>query len=349
MRGERTLGCPREVTVSRSARLPGLAFSLACVLGLVGPVSVLAAAPPNDLRAGAIPVEVGETQAVSIVDATTSPDDPAPCVSGDTEIRSVWFSYTASASGSIVVAIKDPELAMHVLAPDGTTELGCTTTGIGHNVEIDVVIGETYLIEEAALVDDPLIDVAAVRIELPIDVTIDPPTTGRVLSDTGIAFNFGRVRFDINIECPMQRASGEIHLVLTQGSGASKAIGRNSEDDSYSCGPPSSSIDLLVPVNGPDPDAIFHPGPANLSFQYYATTEGQQLYESPTVRSTVQLVGGAAEPEVTVPPTSTVAPVSRPASGSLLADIGLVALIGGLAWWAALARARPDRHSPDRP
>jgi hypothetical protein len=324
-----------------------MAVTLACLVGLISPVSVLAAPPPNDLRAGAIPVAVGETQASSIVDATTSPDDPAPCVSGDTEIRSVWFSFTATASGSIVAVLANPELAMHVLAPDGTTELGCTVSGTRAHVQFDTVAGETYLIEEAALVDDPLIDVAAVGIELPIDLTIDAPTTGRVLSDTGIAFNLGRVRFSITLECPTQQIEAEIHLVLQQGSGASKAVGRNSDDDNpYSCQPPSYAFDLVVPGNGPDPDAIFQPGSATLSLQYTATTAGQ-LYVSPTMRSTVQLVGGPA-PDVTVPPTSTVAPVSRPDGGSPLVVIGLVALIGGLAWWVALARPRRHRHSADR-
>jgi hypothetical protein len=324
--------------VSRRARLLGVGLTLACALGLAGPGSVLAAAPPNDLRAGAIPVEVGETQASSIVDATTSPDDPPPCRSGDTEIRSVWFSFTAPASGPVIAVIKDPELAMHVLAPDGTTQLGCAVSATRANVQFDAVDGETYLIEEAALVDDPLIDAAAVAIELPIDLTIDPPTTGRVLSDTGIGFNFGVVRFDITLECPTQRADAQIHLVLEQGSGSSKASAHNSEDDNgYTCAPPSYTFDLLVPGDGPDPDAVFEPGPATMSFQYNAITAGQ-LYRSPTVRSRVQLTGGAAAPEVTVPPTSTVAPVSRPAGGSPLAVLGLVAFIGGLASWAAFAR-----------
>jgi hypothetical protein len=321
-----------------------MAFALACLLGLAGPGLVLAAPPSNDLRAGAIPVEVGETQAVSIVDATTSPDDPTPCVPGDTEIRSVWFSFTATASGSIVAVLANPELAMHVLAPDGTTELGCTVSATRAHVQFDAVAGETYLIEEAALVDDPLIDVAAVGIELPIDLTIDPPTTGRLLSD--IPDNLGRVRFAITLDCPTQGAYADINLVLEQGSGSSKAIGHSTNEDTYGCLPPASSVDVLVPDTGTDEDAIFHAGPATMSFQYSAITVGQ-LYESPTWLGTVQVVGGAAGPEVTVPPTSTIAPVSRPAGGSLLALIGLVALIGGLASWVAIVRRRGNRHSPD--
>jgi hypothetical protein len=338
--------------MGRRIGLLGATVTLGCLLGLAGVEAVSATPPTSDVRAGAVAVEVGETKAESIVDATTSPDDPAPCVSGDTESRSVWFSFTATASGPIVVAIKDPELAMHVLAPDGATELGCTTTRVGDNVEIDVLNGETYLIEEAALVDDPRIDTAAVRIELPIDVTIAPPATGRVLSDTGIAFNFGRVRFDITIDCPIQAASGAMHLVLEQGSGASKVSARNTtEDGSYSCQPPSYSFDLLIPSGGPDPDAIFHPGPANLAFQYSAITEGGQRFESANWQGTIQLVGGAPRPEVTVPPTSTVAPASRPADGSPLAPIalGLVALMSGLASWAAVGRSRRRGQSPDRP
>jgi hypothetical protein len=327
--------------VSRRARLLGVGLTLACALGLAGPGSVLAAAPPNDLRAGAIPVEVGETQASSIVDATTSPDDPAPCVAGDTEIRSVWFSFTAHASGPIFVILMDPELAMHVLAPDGTTELGCAVSATRANVQFDAVEGETYLIEEAALVDDPLIDAAAVAIELPIDLTIEPPTTGRVLSDTGIAFNYGVVSFEFTMECPAQQfEEAQIYLVLEQGSGSSKAVGRNSSDDNTRpCQPPSYSFDLLVPGDGPDPDAIFQPGPATMSFQYNAISLGQ-LYRSPTVRSTVQLVGGAAAPEVTVPPTSTIAPSAQVATGSSMTALALVWLIGGLASFVAFDRRR---------
>jgi hypothetical protein len=208
------------------------------------------------------------------------------------------------------------------------------------NVQFDALDGETYLIEEAALVDDPLIDAAAVAIELPIDLTIDLPTTGRVLSDTGIGFNFGVVRFDITLECPTQRADAQIHLVLEQGSGSSNAIAHNSEDDNgYTCAPPSYTFDLFVPGDGPDPDAVFEPGPATMSFQYNAITAGQ-LYRSPTVRSTVQLTGGAAAPEVTVPPTSTIAPSAQVATGSSITALALVWLIGGLASFVALDRRR---------
>jgi hypothetical protein len=247
--------------------------------------------------------------------------------------------------------IKDPELAMHVLAPDGTTELGCAVSRTSDHVRFDAVEGETYLIEEAALVDDPLIDAAAVAIELQIDLTIDPPTTGRVEPFGGVGSRFVRVSFDITLECPTQPITAAIHLVLEQGSGASKAVARNAEDDnSFTCHPPSYSFDLLVPGNGPDPDANFQPGPATMSFGYTAFTSAQR-YDSPTVRSTVQLAGGASAPEVTLPPTSTDAPVSRPSGGGWSAVVGLVLpvlLIGGLASWTALARRRRDLYPPDR-
>jgi hypothetical protein len=240
---------------------------------------------------------------------------------------------------------------MHVLAPDGTTELGCAVSGPSDYVQFDTVEGATYLIEEAALVDDPLIDAAAVAIELPIDLTIDPPTTGRVEPFGGVGSRFVRVSFDITLECPTQYTNVSIQLVLEQGSGASKTVARNATDDNpFSCYPPSYSFDLLVPGNGPDPDVDFKPGPAIMSFQYTAFTSAQR-YESPTVRSTVQLVGSAPTPAVTLPPTSTDAPVSRPSGGGWSAVVGLaglVGLVGGLASWIALARHRRNLYPPDR-
>jgi hypothetical protein len=131
---------------------------VAAVTGVLGAVSpAIAAPPPNDARAaaqplGALPANVRGTT----VDATVETDEPPSGCAGTG--ASVWYSFTAAESRSIVVALDadgDLDAAVDVFARERSqlTGVDCRRTNRrgAATLDLDVTRGTDYVIRVAAL------------------------------------------------------------------------------------------------------------------------------------------------------------------------------------------------------
>jgi len=319
----------------RSARshaglaIPGLLVGLLLLL-VAAPVT-LAAPPTNDERAGATPVSLSTFAPVDLTEATAALDDPAPCEAGGSEYRSVWFAFTPIESGTVVIAagVGDASTSLHVLAADGTTEVGCDTESdpgyLEPHVDLEAVVGSTYLIAVTSRIDAAT--TGYLVIEPPIDVTLEPITTGGVTKSGAVVVTSV---FHCNQDMTLEHEIG-----LSQGSGSSLAMGATLE--THNCFAPGEEISTVVqPGNGPNPDAHFKPGQADAFIQFNAFTFSQ-VYRSPAELPTIDLTGGLA---ITPPPTD-VAPTSPDPSRGTPSIDGL--LVAGVAFLAVVVGPRLRR------
>ena len=311
------------MTLGRRSR----AVAGACLAGLLAVAAaggVLAAAPANDDRTGATPITLTSGGTVDQTDATTAVDDPAPCQSGTTEYRSIWFAYTATEAGpTLIGALTNDQNALHVLAPDGTTELGCVVGSpalVAPHVDFDAVVGETYLVELATTAD--LATLGGLAVERELVFSAEPLPTGHVTSG-------GDVRFDWTIACSVAGIL-EPEIDLDQGTGANRAMG--SELVTVNCIPPKTVVHMTVKHgSGPNPNALFHAGDAKALFQVRMFTFMQT--DDLDTRPVIRLTGGpsptAAPPAPTLPPTSTEATVTVAAGNAGGLDGAWLMLLGG--------------------
>lgn len=318
------------------AASPALLVALLLVL-LHGSAPVAHAAPPsNDDRTGATPIALLEGPTFDLTEATAVVGDPVSCPSGGAPQGSVWFAYTAIDTGPVVVALFHGagNASLHVMAADGTTELGCAITAdpthLEPHVDLDAVAGETYLI--AVIGETTPGATGYVAIEPPLVVSLDTVTTAHVNAD-------GSVTALYVFTCS-QDMQIEPELDLDQGSGSTRAMG--SSLTTVTCAAPTTTFEILVePGHGPNPEAVFRNGPADAYIQFNAFT-GAQVYRSAAETGTIQLTGG---PAVTAPPTDTSVAVDIPAAqddGAPLV-LGLLILAAGS---LALAATRPVLRRP---
>lgn len=117
----------------------------ALILG-AGPAS--AAAPTNDVVAGALPLVVGEPQVLDTTEATTDSVDAglnAGCGAPATD-ASVWYSYAPAADGRVVVDVRSSSYTAGVLVATGDPDsLSLVTCGRGA-VLLHAAAGTTYSI-----------------------------------------------------------------------------------------------------------------------------------------------------------------------------------------------------------
>lgn len=312
---------------------------LAGLLLLVVTAPIALAAPPsNDDRTGAIPIALLEGPAFDLTEATAAVGDPVSCPTGGAPQGSVWFAYTATETGPVVVALfhGTGNASLHVMAADGTTELGCAITAdpthLEPHVDLDAVAGETYLI--AVIGETTPAATGYVAIEPPLVVSLDTVTTAHVNADGSVTALY--------VFACSQDMQIEPELDLDQGSGSTRAMG--SSLTTVTCAAPTTTFEILVePGHGPNPDALFRNGPADAYIQFDAST-GAQFYRSPAETKVIELTGG---PTVTTPPTDTLARIA-PGSGEsdaptvvwlLGAGLGLL----GFRAWQRIRRPRSPR------
>jgi hypothetical protein len=315
------------VTVRPSRRRALIGPAVAGLFLLGSAPGVLAAPPTNDDRAGATPIAIYDTGsfdagAFDLAEATVALDDPALCAGGVAAQGSVWFAYTAVESGPVVITFGgDDGTAVHVLAPDGTTEIGCAVTAdpdhLEPHVDLDGTAGETYLIELAGRTD--VNTIGFLVIERPLAVSLDPVTTGHVTASGAVVVSY--------VFSCAENMVLEPELDLTQGSGANLAMGSTLE--THNCHAPGTTITMTVVAgNGPNPTARFRDGSAEAFIQFNALTFAQ-FYRSPSETKIIELSGA---PSIAPPATDT-ATASGPAAA--YNRLLLVALIAGIGLSAA--------------
>jgi hypothetical protein len=135
------------------------------LLAALAPVA-LAAAPANDLVAGAIPLTAEVPVDFDSTDATMSATDPTDCNGSHGPFpgpyfASVWFSYTATANGQISLSSPTTQgtdndfLAIsfvYLKTASGLTLVDCTA--FGNDASWATKKGQTFLIMEAGLSSD---------------------------------------------------------------------------------------------------------------------------------------------------------------------------------------------------
>ena len=284
----------RQVTRHRPIRAAAALMAGLSLLLLWAPIAH-AAPPTNDDRAGATPIGLLEYPTFDLTEATLAVDDPVTCPAGAAPQGSVWFAFTPTETGPVVVAlIKTGSAAIHVLAPDGVTEIGCAATAdathLEAHVDLDAVAGEIYLI---AVIGETSPGAAGnVFIEPPLVVSLANVTTAHVNADGSVVAQY--------VFTCSQAMGIEPELDLDQGSGTTRAMGSSLTTES--CVAPTTTFEILVePGAGPNPQARFRNGPADAYIQFNAYTVAQR-YRSPAETKVIQLTGG---PAVTAPPTDT--------------------------------------------
>lgn len=328
----------RHAARHRRARKAASTLLAGLLLLVVTAPIALAAPPSNDDRTGAIPIALLEGPAFDLTEATAAVGDPVSCPSGGAPQGSVWFAYTATETGPVVVALfhGTGNASLHVMAADGTTELGCAITAdpthLEPHVDLDAVAGETYLI--AVIGETTPGATGYVAIEPPLVVSLDTVTTAHVNADGSVTALY--------VFACSQDMQIEPELDLDQGSGSTRAMG--SSLTTVTCAAPTTTFEILVePGHGPNPDALFRNGPADAYIQFDAST-GAQFYRSPAETKVIELTGG---PTVTTPPTDA-AVVSAVGSEQVGASIvpwlfGIALTVLGLLTWTGLRRPRSPR------
>ncbi|HEV8424339.1 MAG TPA: hypothetical protein VGS14_04010 [Actinomycetes bacterium] len=170
----------------------------AVVLMALQALPAIAAPPSNDTIGGATVVSLGFSQTLDTTEATTDADDAqlnATCGAPATD-ASVWYSFTATADGGVVVDVSQSDYSAGVLVGVGTPgSLQTVACGPG-TVGFGAAAGTTYYILAIDDQQDGGGNGGTLRIsfnEAPppptVDITVDP--VGRVDQQTGVAYLTG--------------------------------------------------------------------------------------------------------------------------------------------------------------
>lgn len=127
---------------------PSIALVAALLLLSLNSGIVLAAPPINDLFAEATAVNIGFTETIDTTEATTDGDDAqlnTTCGAPVTD-ASVWYAYTASSDGTIVVDVSQSDYSAGILVGEGSQgNLQYITCG-QHTVSFFATAGTTYYV-----------------------------------------------------------------------------------------------------------------------------------------------------------------------------------------------------------
>lgn len=189
----------------------------------------LAAAPGNDEAAGAtaIPSNLPQTTAEDTTEATLGADDVAETANGCFGIpptkNSVWFTYTPTVSGGVLVDVTQSDFSAGVVvfegtpASDGSNFQSCGAGEAG----IDAQAGTTYYI--MAFGDGGLSGTDPTGGNLSMTLTSAPTPTAHVtLAKKGKAFHGGAAELHGSYKCTHDDAFSELDVALTQRAGRLK-------------------------------------------------------------------------------------------------------------------------------
>jgi hypothetical protein len=245
---------------ARRARLAALVVGMALV-GMV-PGLALAAAPANDLPAGAIPyTALPITIDQDTTEATVSTDDVG-CGAGGQDQATVWYTLTLASATSVLVDATGSDYSVGVNVFEGSANANNLVTCVGGAAVFDAGAGTTYYLMFADIDGDATnggqlhvsIDVAPPAIE--VSLTVD--STGKVNPKTGEATISG------TISCNHPADSGDVEVNLHESLGRFTVHGFGF--DSPACGPtPTAWFASVLGDNGK-----FGPGKATADVSAFA-------------------------------------------------------------------------------
>lgn len=248
---------------TRRARLAALFVGLVLV-GTV-PGLALAAAPANDLPAGAIAyTALPITIAQDTTEATVSTDDVG-CGAGGLDQATVWYTLTLGAATTVLVDARSSDYEVGVNVFEGSADANNIVTCVGGAAEFDAGAGTTYYVMFADTDGDATnggqlnvsIDVAPP----PIEVSLTVDATGKVNPKTGEATISG------TLTCDHPAESSDVEVNLRQPLGQFTIHGFGF--DSPGCGPtPTAWFAAIVGDNGK-----FAPGKATADVSAFACDE----------------------------------------------------------------------------
>lgn len=190
------------------------ALFVGIVLIGTAPGMALAAAPANDLPAGAtaltaIPATINEDTS----EATVSTDDVG-CGAGGEDQATVWYTLTLATATSVLVDATGSDYSVGVNVFEGSADANNLVTCVGGAASFDAAAGTTYYLMFADIDGDAsnggalqvVIDVAPP----PIEVSLTVNASGKVNPKTGEATISG------TITCSRTADFGEVDVTLRQ-------------------------------------------------------------------------------------------------------------------------------------
>jgi len=260
MIGAFSLARPRALSALRW-RAPVLALLAGTLLVGTAPGLALAAAPANDLPAGAIAfTALPASIAQDTTEATVSTDDVG-CGAGGLDQATVWYTLTLASATSVLVDATASGYEVGVNIFEGTADANHIVTCASGAAGFDAAAGTTYYLMFADIDGGANGGQLSVAIDVappPIAVSITVNANGKVNPKTGEATVSG------TITCSNTADFSDVEVSLRQSLGRFTIHG--SGFDSPSCGPtPTAWFAAIVGDNGK-----FAPGRATADVSAFA-------------------------------------------------------------------------------
>jgi hypothetical protein len=171
-----------------------IATSLLLLASLAVVAPVAAAAPPNDLYAGRVPIALGDSVTLDTTEATTDADDDelnATCGAPAMD-ASVWYELTAASDGWIAIDVSESSYSAGVFVATGSPGSFEVVACAPGAAAFEAVAGETYAI---VAIDDQsdgggnggTLQLQVAEVPPPPEITLAVDPTGRFNSKTGSA------------------------------------------------------------------------------------------------------------------------------------------------------------------
>ena len=216
--------------MKRTVMLAVVAMMLATLLG---PATVAAAAPSNDLPAGAIalPDALPQTIDQDTTEATVTTDDVG-CGSGGVDAATVWYTFSPASDVQLFISTEKAAYGVGVNVFDTTPDAEHLIACFGGADIVGLEAGHVYYLMFADIDGDAanggslVVDLATPLPPLEIDVTIDPRG----------AFNkAGEATITGSISCSSTADFAELNTSIRQAFGRFTVHG--SGFDAVECGP----------------------------------------------------------------------------------------------------------------
>jgi hypothetical protein len=264
-----------EVTKAVVAHRPIVAMTAALALVAAFALPVSATAPSNDGSAsprviGSIPFTHGQ----DTTDATSDSTDPGYCLAPEfgTDPASVWFRYTASATGSLGATTfgSDYDTTLYVGTANGAGGIDVIACNddvrtLQAAIRFDAHAGETYLF---AVGTSPFAGVNGGNLVFNLDVGPVAQAVSLAVDPVG-SVSKGVVMFSGTVSCSAEATLGSIVIAeLAQTQGSKEALGVGFHDVT---GCPGSGIPFTIEV--PSEVGKFKAGLATAQFIYAACND----------------------------------------------------------------------------
>ena len=216
--------------MKRTVMLAVVAMMLATLLG---PATVAAAAPSNDLPAGAIalPDTLPQTIDQDTTEATVTTDDVG-CGAGGTDVATVWYTFSPASDAELFISTEKASYGVGINVFDTTPDAEHLIACFEGADFVGLEAGHVYYLMFADIDGDAanggslLVDLATPPPPIEIDVTIDP---------RGSFNKAGEATITGSISCSSTADFAELNTSIRQSFG--RFIVHGSAFDAIECGP----------------------------------------------------------------------------------------------------------------